>query len=61
MATPGIAIIDSGGANIASLLYAFERLGVDAQLTTDAEFIARAERVVLPGVGAAGDAMARFR
>ena len=61
MATPGIAIIDSGGANIASLLYAFERLGVDAQLTTDADFIARAERVVLPGVGAAGDAMARLR
>jgi glutamine amidotransferase len=61
MATSATAIIDSGGANIASLLYAFERLGVDAQLTTDAEYITRAERVILPGVGAARDAMARLR
>ncbi len=56
-----LAIIDSGGANIASLLYAFGRLGVDAQLTTDAAEIRSAERVVLPGVGAARDAMQRLR
>ena len=55
-----VAIIDSGGANIASLLYAFERLGTDAVLTTDADLIAAAERVVLPGVGAARDAMQRL-
>ena len=36
-----IAIIDSGGANIASLLYAFERLGRDAELTTDPAVILR--------------------
>jgi glutamine amidotransferase len=60
MTAPGVAIIDSGGANIASLLYAFERLGVNAQLTTDAAYITRAERVVLPGVGAARDAMERL-
>ena len=48
-----IAIVDSGGANIASLLYAFERLGISATLTTDAETIRTADRVVLPGVGAA--------
>lgn len=56
-----VAIIDSGGANIASLLYAFDRLGTQAVLTTDAESIRSAPRVVLPGVGAAKDAMARLQ
>lgn len=55
-----IAIIDSGGANIASLLFACERLGVDATLTSDAAIIRDAERVILPGVGAAKDAMNRL-
>ena len=55
-----VAIIDSGGANIASLLYAFERLGVVPELTTDAELIRRAQRVLLPGVGAARNAMQRL-
>lgn len=57
----GIAIVDSGGANIASLLFAFERLGAGATLTTDASLIRNAKRVVLPGVGAARDAMQRLR
>ncbi len=61
MAASKIAIIDSGGANIASLLYAFERLDVRANLSTDADEIRGAERVILPGVGAARDAMARLR
>ena len=56
-----VAIVDSGGANIASLLFAFERLGVEATLTTDAGVIRSAARVVLPGVGAARDAMQRLR
>lgn len=55
-----IAIVNSGGANIASLLYAFERLGIAAQLTTDVTAISAADRVVLPGVGAARDAMQRL-
>lgn len=55
-----IAIIDSGGANIASLLFAFERIGRTAALTTDAKVIRAADRVVLPGVGAAKDAMDRL-
>jgi imidazole glycerol-phosphate synthase subunit HisH len=55
-----VAIIDSGGANIASLLYAFERLGERAELTADARRIRTAKRVVLPGVGAARDAMQRL-
>jgi glutamine amidotransferase len=60
MSTPSIAIIDSGGANIASLIYAFQRLGVAAELTTNAKRIRSADRVVLPGVGAARDAMSRL-
>lgn len=55
-----IAIIDSGGANIASLLFAFDRLQATAVLTTDANVIKAAERVLLPGVGAAKDAMERL-
>ena len=56
-----IAIIDSGGANIASLLYACKRLGHGATLTTDEVAIRSADRVILPGVGAAADAMQRLR
>ena len=55
-----IAIIDSGGANIASLLFAIERLGRSAELTIDAAVIQSADRVLLPGVGAAKDAMDRL-
>lgn len=55
-----LVIIDSGGANIASLRYAVERLGVDSQLTTDAKVIRNASHVILPGVGAAADCMNRL-
>jgi imidazole glycerol-phosphate synthase subunit HisH len=54
-------IIDSGGANLASLQFAFERLGARTQVTSDAKTITTARRVVLPGVGAAADAMQRLR
>jgi imidazole glycerol-phosphate synthase subunit HisH len=54
-------IIDSGGANLASLQYAFERLGARTHVTADAKTITTASRVVLPGVGAAADAMRRLR
>jgi glutamine amidotransferase len=54
-------IIDSGGANLASLQFAFERLGARALVTSDADQIRSAPRVILPGVGSAGDAMQRLR
>ena len=54
-------IIDSGGANLASLQFALERLGARAAVTCDARAIAAAPRVVLPGVGSAADAMQRLR
>jgi glutamine amidotransferase len=56
-----VAIIDSGGANITSLDSALERLGVCATLTRDADVIRAAGHVLLPGVGAAKDAMARLQ
>ena len=52
-----IAIIDSGGANIASVQFALERLGAESVLTRDAAEIAAADQVLLPGVGAAPVAM----
>ncbi|PZP61921.1 imidazole glycerol phosphate synthase subunit HisH [Pseudoxanthomonas winnipegensis] len=56
-----LALIDAGGANIGSVRYALGRLGVEAQLTTDAQVIRGAQRVILPGVGAAAQVMARLR
>ena len=56
-----LAIIDSGGANISSVMHALKRLGAEAVFTRDAETIRSAERVILPGVGAAGAAMSQLR
>jgi glutamine amidotransferase len=57
----GVAIIDSGGANIASLRAALSRLGTESVVTSDPGTIQRAPRVLLPGVGSAHNAMARLR
>jgi imidazole glycerol-phosphate synthase subunit HisH len=54
-------IIDSGGANLASLQFAFERLGARTRVSNDAQLIRSAPRVILPGVGSAKDAMQRLR
>lgn len=56
-----LAIIDSGGANIASLQFAVQRLGIESDLTTDPAKIKAASHVLLPGVGAAADCMSRVR
>jgi imidazole glycerol-phosphate synthase subunit HisH len=55
-----LAIIDSGGANIASLQFAVERLGIESELTTSREHLQQASHVILPGVGAAADCMSRL-
>jgi imidazole glycerol-phosphate synthase subunit HisH len=52
-----IAIIDYGMGNVRSLMNAFEYIGEDAVMTSDPEALAAADRLVLPGVGAFGDAM----
>lgn len=55
-----VAVVDGGGANIASLLFALERLGHHGVLTTDPATIRAAARVIVPGVGAARAAMERL-
>lgn len=55
-----VVLVDSGGANIGSVRYALERLGVQAAMSADAAVIRAADRVILPGVGAAGPGMARL-
>lgn len=56
-----LVLVDAGGANLGSVRYALERLGIDARVSGDANEIAAADRVILPGVGAAGPGMARLR
>ncbi|MEJ1973445.1 MAG: imidazole glycerol phosphate synthase subunit HisH [Lacunisphaera sp.] len=56
-----LAIVDSGGANIASVRFALERLGVQSELTADPAVIRSAERVILPGVGSAQEGMKRLQ
>ena len=56
-----VALVDAGGANIGSVHYALERLGVQPVLTGDAQVIRDADRVILPGVSPAGMVMARLR
>jgi imidazole glycerol-phosphate synthase subunit HisH len=55
------AIINSGGANLGSVQHALNRLGVESVLTRDVEVIRQAERVILPGVGAAAWSMNALR
>ena len=55
-----VAVIAYGAGNIASVQFALERLGATVRMTDDPAVIAEAERVILPGVGAAGYAMRRL-
>jgi len=56
-----VVLIDAGGANIGSVCYALERLGAEAVLSADPARITAADRVILPGVGAAAAGRARLR
>src|SRR3954462_14056129 len=57
----GIVIVDYGMANLRSGQKAFERVGAAAEITSDPAAVAGADKVVLPGVGAFRDAIARLR
>lgn len=54
MTGPLVAVLDYGIGNLRSAQKALERVGADARLTADPELVARADGVVLPGVGAFG-------
>ena len=56
-----IAIIDYGMGNLRSVQKGFERVGTSAEIVTTADEIRRADKVVLPGVGAFRDAIAHLR
>jgi len=56
-----VLIIDSGGANLASLRFAFRRLGAHAYVSDDPHVVSQAKRIVLPGVGSAAPSMRRLR
>ena len=61
MSEPHVVIVANGGANIASLQYALERLNVTSLDSAEPQTIRAATHVILPGVGAAADAMMRLR
>jgi len=56
-----LVIIDYGAGNIKSIEFAFERLGVHAVLSSNPQEIKEADKVIFPGVGAAGAAMKKLK
>ncbi|HEX3950862.1 MAG TPA: imidazole glycerol phosphate synthase subunit HisH [Steroidobacteraceae bacterium] len=58
---PNVVVVEAGGANIASVQFALQRLGVVSAVSANARKIRKASHVILPGVGAAANAMARLR
>lgn len=56
-----IVIVDYGMANLRSVQKAFEKVGHAAQVSSDPECIRRADKLVLPGVGAFRDGIASLR
>ena len=56
-----VVILDYGMANLRSVQKAFEKVGTAAVITSDPERVRRADKVVLPGVGAFRDAIAKLR
>ena len=55
-----VTVLSYGAGNVASVQFALERLGATVRLTADPAELAEAERLILPGVGAAGYATARL-
>ena len=59
--TPNVAVIDYDAGNTLSVTRALEKVGAGVDLTPDPERVAAADAVVLPGVGAFGDCVAKLR
>ena len=58
---PSVTVVDYGIGNLLSVTRALERCGAHVTLESSPLFIAKAERLVLPGVGAFGNGMAELR
>jgi len=56
-----VAIIDYGVGNLFSLQCSLKKIGVEAVVTSDENVIKEADRIILPGVGAFGDAAKKLR
>ena len=56
-----VAIVDYGVGNLFSLSSSFAAIGIDVTVTSDPAVLRKAERIVLPGVGAFGDAARKLR
>jgi len=56
-----IAVVDYKAGNLTSVQLALESIGVPCEITSDPKRICAAERVIFPGVGAAGEAMRNLR
>lgn len=56
-----VVLVDAGGANLGSVRYALQRLGVEPTLASDPATILAADRVILPGVSTAATVMGRLR
>ncbi|MFD2180035.1 imidazole glycerol phosphate synthase subunit HisH [Veronia pacifica] len=56
-----IVIIDTGCANVSSVRFAAERLGYTVTVTSEPEKVLQADKLFLPGVGTAGEAMKNLR
>ena len=56
-----IAIVDYGVGNLFSLKSSFAMIGADVAVTSDEETVRRADKIILPGVGAFGDAADKLR
>ena len=56
-----IAIIDYGIGNLFSVVSSFKYIGQDAVVTSDPEVIRKSDKIILPGVGAFGDAIDKLR
>ena len=61
MVKPLVALIDYGMGNLGSVAKALETVGFEVKVTSDGEDLRKADAVVLPGVGAFGDAINRLR
>lgn len=61
MSAHGVVIVDYGMGNVGSIKNMLSRVGVAAELSGDPDVIVRAQRLVLPGVGAFDEAMTTLR
>ncbi len=59
--TQKITVIDTGSANLTSVVFAFNRLGVKTEISQDADVIRSSDKLILPGVGTASAAMALLK